>query len=132
MTGLDTNILVRYITLDEPKQAAAARRAIEAAAERGETLLIQPVALCELLWVLQGVYGFCKVDLVPVLEHILHTVEFEIADRTAVWQAFEDYRRGPGDFADCYIGRANRAAGAQTTATFDKGLKGNPHFTILS
>jgi predicted nucleic-acid-binding protein len=132
MTGLDTNILVRCITLDDPKQAAAARRAIEAAVERGETLLIQPVALCEAVWVLEDVYGFRKPDLVPLLERILHTVEFDIADRTTVWQAFEDYRRGLGDFADCYIGRANEAANCDTTFTFDKGLKGNPRFTVLS
>ncbi len=31
MTGLDTNVLVRYITQDEPKQAAAASRAINRA-----------------------------------------------------------------------------------------------------
>ncbi len=31
MTGLDTNVLVRYITQDEPKQAAAASRANRAA-----------------------------------------------------------------------------------------------------
>lgn len=131
MTGLDTNILVRYFTLDEPKQAAAARRTIEGAAERGETLLIQPVVLCELLWVLHGVYGFRKADLVPVIEQILNTVEFEIPDRPILWQALEDYRRTSAGFADCYIGRANRADGAETTKTFDKGLRDNPNFTLL-
>ncbi|MBM4036346.1 MAG: type II toxin-antitoxin system VapC family toxin [Planctomycetes bacterium] len=131
MNGLDTNILVRAVTLDDPKEAAIARRTIVEAVERGETLLIQPVVLCELHWVLERVYGFSRADLLPVLENILHTVEFEIADRTTVWQAFEDYRRGLGGFADCYIGRANRAAGADTTHTFDNGLKQNPSFTVL-
>lgn len=131
MTALDTNILVRCITLDDPKQAAAARRAIERAVERGETLLIEPVVLCEAVWVLEDVYGFRKPDIVPVLERILHTVEFEIADRATVWQAFEDYRRGLGGFADCYIGRANLAAGAETTLTFDKGLRESPAFRVL-
>ena len=46
-------------------------------------------------------------------------------------QAVEDYRNGLGGFSDCYIGRANHAAGADTTLTFDKGLKGNPRFTVL-
>ncbi|HUT33275.1 MAG TPA: type II toxin-antitoxin system VapC family toxin [Planctomycetota bacterium] len=131
MTALDTNILVRYITQDDPKQEALAAGLIEAPAERGERLLIQPVVLCELVWVLERFYGFRKADLLPVIENILHTVEFEIADRAAVWQAFEDYRNGLGDFADCYIGRANEAGGSDTTVTFDKGLKNNPRFTVL-
>ena len=131
MTGLDTNLLVRYITRDEPEQAAAARATIDEAAEHGETLLIQPVVLCELVWVLQRAFGFSKAEILPVLEDILHTIEFEVADRTTVWQAVEDYRNGLGGFSDCYIGRANHAAGADTTLTFDKGLKNNPRFTVL-
>ena len=132
MTGLDTNLLVRYILQDEPRQAATATREIEAAADRGEAILLQPVVLAELVWVLERSYGFTRAAIVPALERVLRGAQFEIADRTTVWQAFEDYRRGLGGFADCYIGRANQAAGADTTHTFDKGLKGNPHFTVLA
>jgi len=131
MTGLDTNLLVRYVTEDEPGQFALALSTIEGAAERGEALLVQPVVLCELVWVLQRVYGFGRADILPALEKILYAVELEIADRVTVWQALEDYRRGLGGFADCYIGRANSAAGSDTTFTFDKDLKNNPRFTVL-
>jgi len=131
MIGLDTNVLVRYITQDQPRQAAAASRAIETAADSGEALLIQPLVLCEVVWVLESAYGFREAEILPVLERILRTAQFEVADKDTVWQAFDDCRRGGGDFADCYLGRGNRAAGAQTTLTFDKALKDNPHFRLI-
>jgi len=132
MTGLDTNLLVRYILQDNPDQAARATREIEAAADRGEEILIQPVVLAELVWVLERSYRFARADVVQAFERVLRGAQFEIADAATVWQAFGDYRRGRGDFADCYVGRANHAAGADTTLTFDKGLKDNPHFTVLA
>jgi len=131
MIGLDTNVLVRYITQDDPKQAAAASIAIESAAERGETLLVQPIVLCELVWVLHRAYGFRKADILPVLERVLRTVQFEVADKDTVSAGVDDYRRGRADFADCYVGRANAGAGAERTLTFDRGLAGNPRFVLL-
>jgi predicted nucleic-acid-binding protein len=132
VTGLDTNLLVRYILQDEPRQAATAARELEAVAGRGEIILLQPVVLAELVWVLARSYRFTRPDIAQVLERVLRAAQFEVADRATVCQAFGDYCRGLGDFADCYIGRANQAASADTTLTFDKGLKGNPRFTVLT
>jgi len=131
MKGLDTNLLVRYIVKDAPRQAAVAVREIEAVRSRSESLLIQPVALCELVWVLRAAYGLSRGEIVPLLEQMLITVQFEIADNDTVRQALNDYRLGPGDFADYYLGRANAAAGAETTLTFHAALRSNPRFTLL-
>jgi predicted nucleic-acid-binding protein len=131
VTGLDTNLLVRYVTQDDPAQSAAANRTIAAAAARGEKLLLQPLVLCELIWVLETAYGFRKAELLPVLDRILRTAQFEIADKDTCWQALDDWRRGHGDFSDCWLGRANRRAGAEETLTFDKALRANPHFRLL-
>lgn len=131
MKGLDTNVLVRYLTQDDAEQAAVATREIEAAADSGEKLHIQPVVLCELAWVLESAYDFPKADVLTALEHILRTAQLEFADKDTVWQALGDYRRGRGDFADHYLGRANAAAGAPVTLTFDKALKGCPRFRVL-
>ena len=48
--GLDTNVLVRYLTQDDEGQAEVATKTIEGAAAKGEKMLIQPIILCELVW----------------------------------------------------------------------------------
>jgi predicted nucleic-acid-binding protein len=131
MIGLDTNVLVRYITQDDPRQAKLAERAIEQAVTSGEKILIQPVILCELVWVLESAYGYAQSDIVPVIEQILRTARFEIADKDIIRRALEDFAEGRADFADYLIGRANERDGAHTTLTFDTSLKECRRFTML-
>ncbi|MFH0812981.1 MAG: type II toxin-antitoxin system VapC family toxin [Pseudomonadota bacterium] len=132
MKGLDTNVLVRYLTQDDKEQAAIAAREIEEAAAKGKKLLIQPLVLCELVWVLETAYGFVKSDILKALEAIMRTAQFEIGEKDIVWQALADYKHGKGDFSDYYLGRANEKEGARITLTFDKLLKGNPRFQVLT
>ncbi len=54
MRGVDTNVLLRFITFDDPEQSPAAQRFIEGSEEKGERLFIAIVALCELAWTLRG------------------------------------------------------------------------------
>ena len=132
MKGLDTNVLVRYLTQDEPKQAATAAKEIEQAAAKAEKMLIQPLVLCELVWVLETAYDFGKAEILGILDQIVRTREFEVADKDTVWHALAEYRQGKGDFSDYYLGRVNERDGAPQTLTFDKALKGSPRFRILS
>jgi predicted nucleic-acid-binding protein len=127
MTGLDTNVLVRYLVRDDPIQASRARREIE----RGERFLVDGIVLCELVWVLESGYGFSRADIAGVLERILATAQFEIESKDLAFTALDDFRRSGADFSDCLIGRRNRAAGAAETLTFDRSLRGLAAFRVL-
>jgi predicted nucleic-acid-binding protein len=131
MVGLDTNVLVRYITQDDPRQAKATERAIEKAVGGGAKVLVQPIVLCELVWVLESAYGFGKTEIVAVIEQVMRTAQFEIAEKDVAWKALEDFSGGAADFSDYLISRANERAGAETTLTFDRSLKGCRRFTLL-
>ena len=132
MKGLDTNILVRYLTEDDPRQAAVAVKEIEGAGRKGEKLVVQPLVLCELAWVLECAYGVGKKELLDVFERILRTAQFEIPGKDIVWRALSDYRVGRGDFSDHLLGRLNEDEGASITMTFDRALRGNPRFHVLT
>jgi predicted nucleic-acid-binding protein len=131
MKGLDTNVLIRYLVQDDPGQAAVAVQAIEAGVDRDEHFLIQPTVLCEMVWVLDSVYGYSKQEILQGLNMILRTAQFEIADKDTVWQAFGDYQNGKADFSDYLIGRGNSRQGAAPTLTFDRSLKDSRLFHIL-
>jgi predicted nucleic-acid-binding protein len=130
--GLDSNILVRYLTEDDPRQAAAAVKEIEGAGRKGEKLIVQPLVLCELAWVLESAYGVGKKELLDLFERILRTAQFEIPGKDLVWRSLADYRAGRGDFSDHLLGRLNEDEGASVTMTFDKALRGCPRFHVLA
>ena len=131
MVGLDTNVLVRYITQDDPRQSKMAERAIEKAVAGGAKVLVQPIVLCELVWVLESAYRYGKSEIIAVIEQVMRTVQFEIAEKDVIWKALEDFSGGSADFSDYLIGRANERAGAQTTLSFERSLKACQRFTVL-
>lgn len=131
MIGLDTNVLVRYLTLDDPKQAAQAVALIDGAAESGTPLFISGIVLCELVWVLDGAYGYRKADLVTAIEALLRAAQLRFADPARLWGALADFRDGRADFADCVTGRDGTDAGCGTTMTFDRALSDHTRFTVM-
>jgi predicted nucleic-acid-binding protein len=131
VTGLDTNVLVRYLTLDDPEQARQATEVIETASGKESCLHVSDIALCELVWVLETAYGYGRAELTPVLERLLRTRQFSFRDKDVLWQALADYQRGKGDFSDYVLGRGARVAGCQHTVTFDSALRDSDLFRVL-
>jgi predicted nucleic-acid-binding protein len=131
MIGLDTNILVRYLTQDDPIQAAEATRMIEEAVANEESLFINDIVLCELVWVLEAAYGFPKQEVLDALDSVFRTRQFEFEDKDTVWRALEDFRRSSADFSDCLVGRKNKARTCSTTRTFDRAAGELDSYTPL-
>ncbi len=120
MIGLDTNVLVRYITADDSKQAALAARLIEDLSEESPGF-ISLVTIVELYWVLESVYQFTRSQLVQVFQTLMAVGNFKIDRLAAVASAVRQYSESKADFADCLIERLSAAAGCGHTMTFDKG-----------
>jgi predicted nucleic-acid-binding protein len=131
MIGVDTNILVRYLTQDDAVQARAADALIAESLENGLLLHIDDIVLCELVWVLRGAYRFDKATIVSALSKILDTALFSFEDRELLKRALDRYQDGAGDFADYAIGARNARAGCDVTATFDRALRGDGAFSFL-
>jgi predicted nucleic-acid-binding protein len=127
--GLDTNILIRYLTQDDPAQNARAARVIDTAPSGG--LFIAAVVICEIEWVLEDVYRLKRADIVAIIERMLQTGQFAFEDKDLLWRALGEYRGGKGDLSDYIIGQVSHRAGCSHTLTFDAGLKGSSLFRLL-
>ncbi len=131
MIGLDTNLLIRYLTQDDPAQSKKASAVIDRALAGDSRLFINHIVLCEVMWVLDRAYGFPRRTLGEVLESILQGKQFEIEDKPTAWQALNDFTACKADYADCLIGAKNRKAGCSTTLTLDRGASTLPTFSPL-
>ena len=118
MIGLDTNVLVRYVTQDDPVQSPKASELIESLTTFSPGF-VSLVSVVELVWVLQSCYQSAKSDVVTVLETLLRTRELTIEHAEIIWQALRRFTASKADFADCLIERCAHAAGCAYTATFD-------------
>jgi predicted nucleic-acid-binding protein len=131
MIGLDTNVLVRYLVMDDAAQGKKAATLIEDSAERNEDLFINNVVLCELVWVLDAAYSFAKPEIADVIEKILMTELIIVQNQDEAWLALNDYRNGSANFSDYFIGRINKSFDCDHTATFDQGLRLSDLFILL-
>ena len=131
MIGLDTNVLVRYLTHDDAAQYAKAAACIDAAANRDERFVVNTAVLCELVWVLGTAYDYSRDDIAGALEQIFATAEFEIERLDDARRALRDFRTTKADFSDALIGRINQSLGAEHTVTFDRDLKGIETFRVI-
>ena len=130
MIGLDTNVLVRYIMQDDPKQASKATRLIESL--DGENPgYITMVSVVELYWVLTSSYELTGQQVAQALEGILRTKQFLVERADQVMRALRVFGQGKADFADCLIERSASGAGCDRTMTFDVGASKNAGMTLI-
>jgi len=128
MIGIDTNILVRYLTADDAEQLEKVDRLIARAKTSGEPLHVDTIVLCELLWVLKRGYGLKREALAEVIEQLLETRHFSVQNRHLVRRALDAFRSGKGDFPDYLLGERNRSRGCRVTMSFDRGLAAHTNF----
>ena len=129
--GLDTNILVRYIVRDDPRQTVAATRLIESECSADSPGIITLIVLCELVWVLSRGYRYRRKEIIAVLRKILAVGDLRVERSELAWQALNGYENGEADFADCLIGLTGKEVGAETTYTFDQDTAADPLFHLL-
>jgi predicted nucleic-acid-binding protein len=123
MIALDTNVLVRYLMLDDEQQSRRAAVLVEGATDSGEKLYISHIVLCELTWVLGRAYKLQKPDLLTALSSILRTAEIEVEAADLANRALRRFLAGHADFADYLIAERAAEAGCTGLATFDARLR---------
>lgn len=131
MIGLDTNILVRYLTLDDPSQTARAVEIMDSLTAE-EPGFISSVVLAELVWVLESFYKLTKMEIVGCLETVLRSKELSVEKAEIAWQALNTFRKGRSGYSDCLIERSAHAAGCRHTLTFDEKAASTAGMKLLT
>jgi predicted nucleic-acid-binding protein len=130
MIGLDTNILVRYFTQDDPLQAAQATEVIERRLSEQDPGFISIVALAETVWVLERHYRFTNSQIAAAIERLLRVDTLIVESEQQVFEAMTALREGRGTFADALIGALCAKAGCSRVLTFDRRAVRLPGFEL--
>lgn len=131
MIGVDTNVLVRYIMQDDPRQSPKASRLIEGLTPQ-EPGYVPLVSVVELVWVLGSAYRLSRQQVAAALELLLRSKEIVLDRADQVLQAQRRYKSGSADFADCLIERIAHEAGCTATMTFDAAAAKSAGMTLIA
>lgn len=131
MIGLDTNVVVRYIAQDDPKQSAAASKLFERVLTQDEPGFVSAIVLCEIAWVLAECYGADRARIRAAVEGLLSAKQIAVEAPDTVRKALRAWGESSADFADALIGEVAAAHGAARTMTFDRAAAKLPGFELL-
>jgi len=132
MLALDTNILVRLLTNDDPAQAQRVQDALDAELTAGRECLVGHIVLCELVWVLMQLYGYSVLQCQQTMASLLGFAGLRFESKPTVLTAFKNWQRAGGDWADHLIGVQMQALGCAAVLTLDQRASRQNTHRLLS
>ena len=132
MIGLDTNILVRYFSQDDPVQSRKVLALFKTRLTRESPGHVNVVTLVETVWVLRRLYGADRAEAAHVVGSLLAAPNVVVERKPLVRKALQDYEGSACDFNDCLIERLNTEAGCTVTLTFDRAASKQHGFELLA
>ena len=129
MIGLDTNIVVRFLMLDDPAQSARAAQILEALSE-DEPGFVSVVVLAETVWVLDRFYRQNRATIAEIVQGLLGADSLVLEHSAEVALALSAMRDQGADFTDALIAAIAGSAGCIHTLTFDRRAARLPGFAL--
>jgi len=129
--GLDTNILIRYLTQDDRAQSAKATEILEHRLTQNNPGFLSVVAMVETVWVLDRAYGLTAQEIATAVEQLLQVEVLAIENEQEVFTAMVALKQGRGSFADALIAELGARAGCTRTLTFDQKAIRLPGFELV-
>ena len=119
MTGLDTNILVRFFLQDDAVKGNLATKVMSSLSV-DETGWVGIPVLLDLVWEMTHNHKMKRVEVFQILDKLLSSREIVVEQSEIVRESLNLYRNTRADFADCLIAASAKAAGCSRTVTFDR------------
>jgi predicted nucleic-acid-binding protein len=131
MVGLDTNILVRFVTRDDEPQWKLVDAFLKENCSSKNPGWISCIVLCEMVWVLSAGYEYSKTDIVHLLQQLILTAEIKIEAHDEIRKTLKEFESGKADFSDYLIGYLNKEQGCELTITLDKKAASHSSLKLL-
>ena len=132
MIGLDTNVLLRYLTQDDPAQSPRATEIIERRLTELEPGFVSIVCILEIVWVLKSLFKRSRQEIANDIEMILAADTLEVQNEQEVYYAVVSLRNGTGTFEDALIGSLGVWRGCSATLTFDEDAARRLHGFLIA
>ncbi len=121
MSGVDTNVIIRYLVGDDAEQAEAARALLDGFTPDDPAFICREVVM-EVAWVLERSYHFTRSRVAEALMDLTASDSLAVENPDDVAAAAHLYRQEGVGFSDLMVLSAAKRAGATPLYTFDRRL----------
>ena len=132
MTGVDTNILVRFLVGDDSKQANKIYDIFKNAEDQKQELFVPILVIIELIWMLESIDEIDRFDLLNVLSQLILMPIFSFEHLSAIQQFIPDVQTSNFDLSDLLIAHSAGSCGYHSILTFDKKASKHKFFELVT
>jgi len=131
LKALDTNVLIRFLVNDDPRQAKAVYRIFKQSESNAEVFFVPALVLLETVWVLESVYESTRQEIIETIDELLLMPILKFEAQSAVRNFINSARENNTDLADLLIAHHAKYSGCASVMTFDKRAAKYELFELL-
>lgn len=117
---VDTNVILKLLIKDDDIKRKACEKLLKESKEKEIILFLLPVAVLEIVWVLEKVYKYEKKKIRELVEAILNTPELKVEMEDVFRNALKVYDEKNIKFADAVMGYWGLERGFSIAYTYDE------------
>ncbi|MGB9499503.1 MAG: PIN domain-containing protein [Dissulfuribacterales bacterium] len=131
MKAIDTNILIRFLTGDDERQAKKVYLIFKKAESEKKELFVPLLVVLEMIWVLESVYNVSRIEIIDAIKDLLLMPVLKFDCQSALQQWFHSAQENKYDLSDLLIVHSAKINGCETVLTFDKKAAKSYLFELL-
>ncbi len=120
MKGIDTNILIRFLTGDDEQQAKTVYNIFKKAESEKSELFVSLLVVLELIWVLESVYNIPRAEILDSISNLILMPILKFEYQSILQQFTRSAQGNKYDISDLLIAHSAHDQGCETVLTFDK------------
>lgn len=120
MKAIDTNILVRFLTGDDERQAKKVYSIFKKAETEKIELFVPLLVVLEMIWILESVYEAARAEILDAIGDLLLMPIFKFDQQPAIQQFIHSAQGNKYDLSDLLIAHSAKINGCEAVLTFDK------------
>lgn len=131
MIAIDTNLLVRFLVVDDLPQAEKVRTFFKTLEANKDRCFVSDAVILELIWVLESAYDYSREEIAKALEALAQLDVLKLQSDTLLPNVCQDIRTTGLEPSDALISRLALQARCDHVLTFDKRAAGHPSFRLM-
>ena len=131
---IDTNVLIRYFTADQPEQADRAAQLIDQVIEGKQEIAVLEAVIVEAIHVLTSprLYNVPIPQACQMIESLVRLPSVKVSKKGQILRALSHFAKTKMDFVDCLLVATVEQTPGTSLYSFEKDFKKFPHITVLS
>lgn len=129
--AIDANIILRFLTNDDPDKAEACAALLEKVERNEQQVWLPDLVLADVIWTLERFYRQSKEKIADLLTPIVSLRGLHCSTKEAVFLALRLYVRHNIDWTDAFVAAQVMLRGAGTIYSYDRDFDRIPEVVRL-